>query len=202
VVPDLAEQTEVRFRLAPEGNEPIPDMKGVVVDLETTADFEMLAQRVYRSFDESTPQQVLASIEPNLMPIENQIQALEEAGNVLVHGDQPEHGYSLRRTILAHGTELDPKSEHFFELDIYKMSSIPEALKEKRFQYILGKFPLDEAQRAKHSISRHRRSAWASTSFKASQALARHACARHYSFPCPYLLEPPSHAGCIRRTNS
>jgi hypothetical protein len=150
VVPELAEQTEVRFRLAPEGNEPTTDMKGVVVDLETTADFVMLAQRVYRSFDESTPQRVLASIEPNLMPIENQIQALEEAGNVLVHGDQPEHhgeGYSLRRTILAHGAELDPKSEHFFELDIYKMSSIPEALKEKRLRYILSKFPLDEAQR-------------------------------------------------------
>ena len=148
----------------------------------------MLAQRVYRSFDESTPQRVLASIEPNLMPIENQIQALEEAGNVLVHGDQPEHhgeGYSLRRTILAHGAELDPKSEHFFELDIYKMSSIPEVLKEKRFQYMLGKFSLDEAQRAKHSISRHRRSAWASTSFKAPQALARHALRSSLFLPLP-----------------
>jgi len=82
VVPDLAEQTEVRFRLAPEGNELTLEMKGVVVDLETTADFVMLTQRAYLNFDELAPQRVLTSIEPNLIPIENQIHALEEAGNI------------------------------------------------------------------------------------------------------------------------
>jgi hypothetical protein len=90
-------------------------MKGIVVDLETAADFVMLARRVYQLFDESAPHRVLTSIEPNLMPIENQIYALEEAGNIRVHGNQPEHhgeGYPLHRTLLAHGTKLDPRSEH------------------------------------------------------------------------------------------
>ena len=125
-------------------------MTGVVVDLETTADFVMLAQRAYRNFDESAPQRVIASIEPNLMPIENQIYALEEAGNIQVHEDQPEHhgeGYSLHQTLLAHGTELDPRSKHFFQLDICKMANVPEGEKKRRLEYILNKFPLDKAQR-------------------------------------------------------
>ncbi|KAN0081110.1 P-loop containing nucleoside triphosphate hydrolase protein [Elaphomyces granulatus] len=85
------------------------------------------------------------------MPIEQQIHALEKAGHIRVHGDQPGHhgeGYSLHRTILAHGTELDPRSEHYFELDIYKMSSVPEVEKRKRLGHILQKFPLDKTQRA------------------------------------------------------
>jgi AAA domain len=69
---------------------------------------------------------------------------------VLVHGDKPEQhkqGYSLRRTILAHGNELDPRSEHYFELDINKMSSVPEEEKRHRLGYILKKYPLDPTQR-------------------------------------------------------
>jgi hypothetical protein len=84
------------------------------------------------------------------MPIEQQIHALEQAGHILVHGDQPGHhgeGYSLHRTILSHGTKLDPRSEHYFELDIYKMSSVPEVEKRKRLAHILRKFPLDQTQR-------------------------------------------------------
>ncbi|KAN0081108.1 hypothetical protein V8E54_004312 [Elaphomyces granulatus] len=45
-------------------------------------------------------------------------------------------------------TELDPRSEHFFELDIYKMSNVPEREKAKWLKYLLNKFPLNEAQRA------------------------------------------------------
>src|ERR1700719_3042909 len=96
------------------------EMGGEIIDLETNADFVILARRVYQRLDESVPHRILLLVKSNLMPIEQQIHALEQAGHILVHGDQPGHhgeGYSLHRTILSHGTELDPSSEHYFELD-------------------------------------------------------------------------------------
>jgi len=52
----------------------------------------------------------------------------------------------LHRTILAHATELHPSSEQYFELDIWRMSTVPDEQKRERLDYILGKYKPDKTQ--------------------------------------------------------
>jgi hypothetical protein len=104
----------------------------VTADLETSANFVLLAPRVHSNINLSLPCEIFAAVSPSLVPIERQIDALGEAGFTLGHGDKPEHRkerYSLRRTVLPHGTELDPRSDskHYFKLDIHKVSNVRRA---------------------------------------------------------------------------
>lgn len=60
---------------------------------------------------------------------------------------QTGQGYSLHKTILAHGQELNPNSDGYSKLNVHQLSNVDEALRGERLRYILQKFPLDETQR-------------------------------------------------------
>lgn len=96
--------------------------------------------------------EILTSVRSNLMPADNQIVALERAGQDRVYGDQPQShkkGSSLHQTILAYAAKLDPNNEdQFFQPDICEMSQVRREVQEERLGYILENFPLDKAQRA------------------------------------------------------
>lgn len=99
----------------------------------------MLAGNIFlgNNIDVSQSQRVVTQARPNLTPVDEQIKALWNAGQVRVYGDRPEHhgqGFSLNRMILAHGTELDPTNkELYFELDARQMSPLPREVQDCPF---------------------------------------------------------------------
>ncbi|KAJ5967175.1 hypothetical protein N7501_003423 [Penicillium viridicatum] len=62
----------------------------------------------------------MATMAVNLKSTSLQIEALDIAGRTISFGDSSEsdgNGFSLKRTILAQGSELSPQSPFYFELD-------------------------------------------------------------------------------------
>ncbi|KAJ9222118.1 hypothetical protein DTO027B5_5084 [Paecilomyces variotii] len=83
------------------------NLTGVVVHRKTSSDFVL-----YSNFLEFNPDgfSIVVVIKPNLEAINRQITALTDAGTTRVYGDvegQAGQGYSLRKTILAQGGELN-----------------------------------------------------------------------------------------------
>ncbi|KAJ0424603.1 hypothetical protein BJY00DRAFT_309028 [Aspergillus carlsbadensis] len=100
-------------------------------------------------------------IKPNVVSVDGHIKALDTVSSVKSFGEiqenigQGHHGFSLARTVLAHGTELNPDNEHYFVLDAREIDpplsfdeqqlSVEE--RNHRLEYILEHFQLDEGQR-------------------------------------------------------
>ncbi|KAJ9222120.1 hypothetical protein DTO027B5_5086 [Paecilomyces variotii] len=158
-VPEIRPPTKVEFTLVE--NENIAEItpaylsSGLVVHRQTTADFVLLVpflpEREYKGHS------IVVVIKPDLEATDRQIRALREAGNIQVHGDaEPRQGYSLQKTIMARGVELNPDGPDYFELSVNQISNVEPSLQEERLAYILQKFPLDETQREafNRSISR------------------------------------------------
>lgn len=83
-------------------------------------------------------------IKPDLETPNRQIRALREAGNIRVYGDaEPQQGYSLQKTIMAYGVELNPDGADYFELSVNQTSNLRSSLQGEHLAYILQKFPLD-----------------------------------------------------------
>ncbi|KAL4885518.1 P-loop containing nucleoside triphosphate hydrolase protein [Aspergillus karnatakaensis] len=57
-----------------------------------------------------------------------------------------DRGFSSKRTMLADGTELNPKHCDYFILDACKISTVPQEQQQARIRFILEKYPLDAAQ--------------------------------------------------------
>ena len=55
--------------------------------------------------------------------------------------------FSLQRTILAYGCELDPRSPLYFRMDAKESSDVPVDRMRERVEYIFQKFPLGRSQR-------------------------------------------------------
>ncbi|RHZ68274.1 DEAD/DEAH box helicase [Aspergillus thermomutatus] len=149
-VPQLAEMTEVQYEVAEKGRTYLKtdlNQKGLVVETDSTGDLVLLVKG-------SIPQhrgefEIVTFVKPNTMPIDEQIKALWDVSHFRSWGEldgKEKKGYSLERTVLAHGVELDPASDFYFLLDARKMSEVPPEQQDERISYIMKNFPLDEAQ--------------------------------------------------------
>ncbi|KAJ5506760.1 hypothetical protein N7453_005717 [Penicillium expansum] len=118
--------------------------------LSTHADFAILTRAPFEAELDGQTRKLMATVKLNLKSTQLQIDALNMASRVVAFGDNPEHqdekGYSLRRTILAHGTELATDGRLAFWLNAQKISTVPDEEKQRRVDYIWEKFPLDESQ--------------------------------------------------------
>ncbi|KAJ5942100.1 hypothetical protein N7516_002268 [Penicillium verrucosum] len=138
--------------LADLGNPKYPGVyKGDGICIHSThADFAILTRAPFEAELDGQTRKLMATLKLNLKSTQLQIDALDMASRVVAFGDDPKHqdekGYSLRRTILAHGTELAPDSPLAFWLNAQKISTVPDEEKQRRVDYIWHKFPLDESQ--------------------------------------------------------
>lgn len=82
----------------------------------------------------------------NVKSTQLQIHALDMASRVVAFGDDPEHqdkkGYSLRRTILAHGTELATDNRLAFWLNAQKISTVSDEEKQRAGRLYLENIPV------------------------------------------------------------
>ncbi|KAJ9220017.1 hypothetical protein DTO207G8_5296 [Paecilomyces variotii] len=156
LIPEISPPVEAEFAFV--DTESIAETKktdlkytGVVVHRKTRADFVLRSKLPEVDFAMNPDRvSIVVVIKPNLQAVDRQIDALQRAHTDRVWGDMEGHareGYSLHKTILAHGQELNPNSDDYFELDIYKLSNVEQDQKEHRLRYILDKFPLDKTQR-------------------------------------------------------
>ncbi|GAB1193628.1 hypothetical protein APSETT444_002849 [Aspergillus pseudonomiae] len=151
-VPELPENTEVKFQMAQEDRtyeEGDLLMKGRVVEVESSADLVIATESVGTEVKPNVNFQIVTAVQPNTMPIDEQLNALNEVTNVTVYGDSPQgagQGFSLRRTVLGHGSELNPQNPHYFVLDFKSVSPLEPHLQEERLEHIHRLFPLDAAQ--------------------------------------------------------
>ncbi|KGO45305.1 hypothetical protein PEXP_059190 [Penicillium expansum] len=118
--------------------------------LSTHADFAILTRAPFEAELDGQTRKLMATVKLNLKSTQLQIDALNMASRVVAFGDNPEHqdekGYPLRRTILAHGTELATDGRLAFWLNAQKISTVPDEEKQRRVDYIWENFPLDESQ--------------------------------------------------------
>lgn len=156
-VPQLAEMTEVKFEVAVEGQTYLKtdlNQKGVVVETHSSGDLVLLVKGHIPQHRGEV--EIVTFVKPNTMPIDEQIKALGEVSRFRSWGElegKEKEGYSLKRTVLAHGVELDPASEFYFVLDARKMSEVSSQQQDERIAYIEENFPLDEAQERAFSES-------------------------------------------------
>jgi hypothetical protein len=147
-VPQLAEKTEAKFEIV---GEPFSEGKGFVVDVPTDAHVVVAVDK--QRISNCVPEQkysIKVIIKPNLRPVENQIRALNDASkDALVFGDKPGNhgnGFSLQRTVLAHGSELDPSHPDYFVLNVAQLSPLEPEIVQRRLEYIRTVRILDDKQ--------------------------------------------------------
>ncbi|GKZ81434.1 hypothetical protein AnigIFM56816_005954 [Aspergillus niger] len=153
VIPRLPEGTKVHFEWATEGIPYSMETKlakqGAVTQSDSNADLVLrVTGQVTQAVGVRFP--IVTFAVANTMPIDAQIEALGEASNVFVFGDRPGNegqGLSLRRTLLAHGTELEYGNQGYFTLDVRQMSPISPEDQQERLEHIWHTFRLDETQR-------------------------------------------------------
>ncbi|KAF7125947.1 hypothetical protein CNMCM5793_002306 [Aspergillus hiratsukae] len=149
-VPQLAELTEVQFEVAAEGRTYLKtelNQKGVVVETHRPGDLVLLVKGAIPQHGGEV--EIVTLVKPNTMPIDEKIKALRNVSLCSSWGElegKEKQGFSLQRTVLAHGVELDPASDFYFLLDARKISEVPLQQQDERIAYILENFPLDEAQ--------------------------------------------------------
>lgn len=85
-------------------------------------------------------------MQPNVSPVDEQLKAIDQVSRATVFGDQPENfgnGFSLKKTVLAHGREMDTYGPAYFELDLRVHSPLPDSDKGYRTNRILELSGLD-----------------------------------------------------------
>jgi hypothetical protein len=155
IAPKLAELIPVIFSIfddAPDITYEISmQYKGRVINTYTNADSVVYYWCGFSPELNGKSRYIVATIKPNLMPINAQIQTLKEASKAAIYGDHPDQskmGFSLRHTILAHATELDPESANYFLLNARQILTVPMKQQEERLEYISKVFTLDKTQSA------------------------------------------------------
>ncbi|GLI81917.1 hypothetical protein PoHVEF18_010312 [Penicillium ochrochloron] len=154
--PTLSTSTQVRFAIRDPANLKTPlakqelNLEGLVISDNDSfkADFTMFVRAELQAY-EGQDLVVTAVVTPNLLPVNEQLVALEAVGQVTCFGDMPENkkkGYSLRKLVLGHGREVDRYSADYFELDLRKISPIEQAEQDKRLKHIENLVPLDTRQ--------------------------------------------------------
>jgi hypothetical protein len=128
-IPDIVPGTEIRFAKVDsvEYENRVFERsdlhyRGEVIDLDGDANLVVFLDTPIPE----TPQGKLliaTFIKPNVVSVDGHIKALDSVSSVRSFGeiqenvDHGHHGSSLERTMLAHGTELNPDNEHHFVLD-------------------------------------------------------------------------------------
>ncbi|GIJ99306.1 hypothetical protein Aspvir_001436 [Aspergillus viridinutans] len=149
-VPQLAEMTEVQFEIAAERRTYLKidlNQKGVVVEAHSPGDLVLLVKSPIPQHGGEV--EIVTFVKPNTMPIDEQIKALGDVSLCSFGGElkgKEKQGYLLKRTVLAHGVELDPASNFYFLLDTWEMLEVPPEQQDERISYIMENFPLDKVQ--------------------------------------------------------
>lgn len=115
------------------------------------ADFAILTRAPLSPALNGQSRQIEVTVKVNLKSSNAQIEALVDAGRVTSFGDSTKvdgNGFSMQRTILAHGSELDPSHPHYFEINCKECSIVPGPQQLERVDYILNKYPLDPSQKS------------------------------------------------------
>ncbi|CRG89918.1 hypothetical protein PISL3812_06957 [Talaromyces islandicus] len=148
-IPELPEKTEARFKLTDNSGSPTAG-KGKIIQIPTAADFVLVTRHCLPLNDLGPQYDIFLEIKPNLRPIEDQIAAVIKSGEPeVVFGDKPENrarGFSLHRTVLAHGCELDPSHESFFKWSILERTSLDLETAKWRINSIKKACRLDTTQ--------------------------------------------------------
>ncbi|KAL3458216.1 hypothetical protein BJX64DRAFT_292372 [Aspergillus heterothallicus] len=165
--PQIFPGTEVKFAIAKSTDEKFraDDLhhSGEVVEFSTPDNLPAdLVVLVKDHIEEIFPNGflIVAAIKPNLTAINEQMLALKDCETLKSFGDHDDNikkgrlGFSLTRTLLAHGTELIPGNPNHFVMDAVRLDpplhdneqplSIEE--RQRRIDFILKCFPLDIVQ--------------------------------------------------------
>ena len=113
------------------------------------ADFAILTRVPFNPALDGKATKIMATLTVNLKSTSLQLDALEVAGRTVTFGDNPKekgHGFSLKRTILAQGTELSRTSPFYFELNVEDVSPLEPDIQKQRIDYIRKKYELDKSQ--------------------------------------------------------
>ncbi|KAJ6103638.1 hypothetical protein N7486_003860 [Penicillium sp. IBT 16267x] len=115
------------------------------------ADFAILTRAPLSPALNGQSRQIEVTVKVNLKSSNAQIEALVDTGRATSFGDSAKHdgnGFSMQRTILAHGLELDRSNPHYFEINCKECSIIPGPQQLERVDYILNRYPLDPSQKS------------------------------------------------------
>ncbi|GFG23658.1 conserved hypothetical protein [Aspergillus udagawae] len=118
------------------------NQKGVAVETHSSGDLVLL---VKGDIPQHREVEIVTVVKPNTMPIVEQIKALGEVSLCRSWGElEGKEGgvFLLKRTVLAHGVELDPISDFYFLLDARKMSKILPQQQAERISYMAENPPL------------------------------------------------------------
>jgi hypothetical protein len=120
-------------------------------DAPTDSDLVILVNEPMPEHDPESPEPllVMVRIRPSFIPIDAQLAALDEISHTVSYGDRPGNfgqGFSLKRTLLAHGSELNPRSPYHFVLDATTMSRLDPRRRQERVDHVLEICRLDENQ--------------------------------------------------------
>ncbi|OGM48566.1 hypothetical protein ABOM_002485 [Aspergillus bombycis] len=125
-LPELPENTEVKFQVAQQDRtyeEGDLLMKGRLVEVESSADLVIATESFGTEVKPSVNFQIVTVVQPNTMPIDDQLNALNEVTNVTVY-----------------------ESPYYFVLDFKSVSPLESHLQEERLGHIRRLFPLDDVQ--------------------------------------------------------
>ncbi|KAL3485709.1 P-loop containing nucleoside triphosphate hydrolase protein [Aspergillus germanicus] len=151
---ELLPGTPVKFLLLEQDQAREDDEKpssATVVDAPTDSDLVILVDMPMPERDPENikPLLVAVHVRPNLMSIDAQLTALHAVSYTTSYGDSPGNigkGFSLERTLLAHGNELDLTSPYHFKLDGTTMSKLEPRICQERVDHILEVCSLDDNQ--------------------------------------------------------
>ncbi|KAJ5744729.1 hypothetical protein N7533_009599 [Penicillium manginii] len=152
--PAPPETIEAKFEVNV-ANSALPKARKLVIGTGTCidssrADFAILTRAHFDPALDGQTKKITATLTVNLKSTALQIDALEVAGRTSTFGDHPKsdgYGFSLKRTILAQGSEVCRTSPFYFELNVKDISVVPPELQKERIDFILGKYVLDSSQR-------------------------------------------------------
>jgi ATP-dependent RNA/DNA helicase IGHMBP2 len=155
VVPEIGAGCKAKIKL---GGNFDDEVKGTVIDAPTDMHLVIAVKKVELEghFIESAMDAKI-KIKPNLHPVEQQIEAIQKASQEdLVYGDKQSNkgkGFSLRKTVLAHGSELDPSHSDFFTLSVTDLSPLSAEVIQERLDYMKNVFSLDPTQHEAYNNS-------------------------------------------------
>ncbi|OKL58368.1 hypothetical protein UA08_06228 [Talaromyces atroroseus] len=148
--PELAEKTRADVKI---GSTFDWKIQGMIVDVSNDADCVISIDKRSMDgfgFDLDSEIQVHIKIKPRMTSVANQIKAIKQAENPhLGFGDKPGNqgkGFSLAKTVLAHGCEVDPRHPDYFVLDVTTISSLELSIIQQRLDHLKNVFHLDEPQ--------------------------------------------------------
>lgn len=156
IKPQVTEMTKIQFALYQKSPLAKRDMKYTATvindDSDNNGDFTMVLNTV--KGDSELPQTgrpvpIVAITHANVSPVDAQLNWTDQVSRITVFGDDPKNekrGFSLKKTVLAHGREMDPHGHGFFALDMRQHSALEASVKELRIKHILEKATLDPFQ--------------------------------------------------------